>query len=171
VLTAPSAPNRRRQGWRATPAHRWSLKLSRASDVLSGCSYGTILRRLHAGGGISVPTTPSHTSSSTAAALGRTRNWFGKCGDTPRWATRWPRLRLCFRTAGSGMHHDDFRPQSSRLAWFQASHGVQGSTSQRADLQRRTKGDLCGNPNWPMIPSVCPPQTTWAGLHYMLGRS
>ena len=42
--------------------------LSRASDVLSGCSYGIILRRLHAGGGISVPTTPSHPSSSTAAA-------------------------------------------------------------------------------------------------------
>ena len=42
--------------------------LSRASDVLSGCSYGIILRRLHADGGISVPTTPSHPSSSTAAA-------------------------------------------------------------------------------------------------------
>jgi hypothetical protein len=40
-----------------------------ASDVLSGCSYGTILRKLHPGGCISVPTTTFHASSSQMLPL------------------------------------------------------------------------------------------------------
>ena len=116
--------------------------LSRASDVLSGCSYGTILRRLHAGGGISVPTTPSHPSSSTAAAKRAPSDANLWRGYTPRCATRWPRLRLCFRTAGFGMHHDDFRPQSSRLAWFQASYAVRGLTLKRRNCSAH-QGEIC----------------------------
>ena len=100
-------------------------------DGVGPLSRATILRRLHPGGGISVPTTPSHPSLSTAAAKKAPSNAKLWREDTPHCATRSPRLRLCFRTAGFGMHQDDFRPQSSRLAWFQASYAVRGLTLKR----------------------------------------
>jgi len=113
--------------------------LSRASDVLSGCSYGIILRRLHAGGGISVPTTPSHPSSSTAAAKGAPSGAKLWRVDTPRCAIRWPRLRLCFRTAGSGMHQDRLPTAVVAFSMVPGLPRGPGVHFVAAELQRHTK--------------------------------
>jgi hypothetical protein len=86
-------------------------------------------------------------------------------GDTPRCATRSPRLRLCFRTAGFGMHQDRL---STAVVAFSLVPGLlrgPGVNFAAADLQRGPRRKLCDNPNWPMIPSVAPPQTPRADLH------